>query len=365
MKKSIIYIKLNNMEEIERNEIVKIEYTQPKFWHRVVANFVDIFIFVLLLICMFFASRGVVQSTSSYKSMTTKMNSMQVESGLYIYSEPNKRNFDVIYFYENINKVSIYGTEFEGKSADGGEPTGLIGLMVKSINTFFDYAKENSAQEYYDKMVTYYDNLRLDSKLEGQSYFITDSSGKIVPNTAVSDVASNRKYYYQNIYKPMIEKYCIGYFQANIPEYAAMLRTDFYYFVFAEFLVAYILAAVLTYYIPALFFKRGRMTLGKALYHIGLVDTRILSPTLKRFTLRFIIFFFMEMLLSLASFGIPFIISFSMMAFSKRRQGFPDYILRLQEIDTSKNNIYMDYVEATLKNELHGEAVDFKMRKPL
>ena len=54
-----------------------------------------------------------------------------------------------------------------------------------------------------------------------------------------------------------------------------------------------------------------------------------------------------------------------MMVFSKNRQGFPDYMLRLREIDTSKANIYMDYVEATLKNELHGQAIDFKMEKPL
>ena len=28
-------------------------------------------------------------------------------------------------------------------------------------------------------------------------------------------------------------------------------------------------------------------------------------------------------------------------------------------------DIYMDYVEAELKNELHGEAIDFRMEKPL
>ena len=54
-----------------------------------------------------------------------------------------------------------------------------------------------------------------------------------------------------------------------------------------------------------------------------------------------------------------------MMAFSKNRQGFPDYILKLQEIDTSKNNIYMNYTDAQLKNGVHGKAIDFEMIKPL
>ena len=107
------------------------------------------------------------------------------------------------------------------------------------------------------------------------------------------------------------------------------------------------------------------MTLGKALYHIGLIDDRMLSPSFGRFTARFAIFFFGELILSLFSFGIPYIVSFTMMAFSKRKQGFPDYMLHLYEIDTTKANIYMDYVEAELKNELHGEAIDFRMKKPL
>ena len=111
--------------------------------------------------------------------------------------------------------------------------------------------------------------------------------------------------------------------------------------------------------------RRGRKTIGKAIYHIGLVDDRLLAPTYARFTARFAILLFAELILSVFSFGIPYIISFSLMAFSKRKQGFPDYMLHLYEVDTSKANIYLDYVEAQLKNELHGEAIDFKMEKPL
>lgn len=352
------------MEEIERNEIVKIEYTQPKFWHRVVANFVDIFIFVLLFVSMFFAVRGIVQSTPSYQEMNTRMNAVQLNSGLYLYSEPNKRNFDVIYYIEEINVINVYGKEFDWDITKKEEPLGKNGYATRSINNFLVFAKDNSLKEHYDKMITYYDDLRLNTKLDNQTYFVKEGD-KIIPNPVLADIATNHKYYYQNIFKVMVEKYCIPYFEANVSEYASMLRTDFNLLVFVEFLLAYIIGATLTYYVPGLFIRRGRMTLGKALYHIGLVDTRILAPTWKRFTVRYLIFLFMELILSLFTFGVPFIISFSMMAFSKRRQGFPDYILRLQEIDTSKNNIYLDYVEASLKNELHGDAIDFNMRKPL
>ena len=53
------------------------------------------------------------------------------------------------------------------------------------------------------------------------------------------------------------------------------------------------------------------------------------------------------------------------MAFSKKKQGFPDYMLSLLEVDTSKSDIYMDYVEAATKNQLYGKPVDFKPEQPL
>ena len=43
------------MEEIEKVEIIenKVEYQQPKFWHTVMAKFVDIFIFLLMGFILF------------------------------------------------------------------------------------------------------------------------------------------------------------------------------------------------------------------------------------------------------------------------------------------------------------------------
>ena len=357
------------MQEIEKNEIVEIEYTQPKFWHRVVANFVDIFIFVIFFVSLFFATRAIVQNTPSYTKMTHRMEEIQMNSGIYVYSRANGRTFDIIYYLEKIN-TTTYGNEWDGQGLpdEHGEPTepvGMNGKCIKAINEFIAFAKENSSEAAYQSLVKYYDDFRLNAKYEETHYFIKDSSDKIVVNPTFADIGTNRKYYYLNVFKPVIEKYCIPYLESNVREYAGILRTDFYLLVFVEFATGYTLAAILTYYVPGLIFRRGRMTFGKALYRIGLVDARILSPTVKRFTVRFIMFFFLELVLSMFSFGIPFLISFSMMAFSKRKQGFPDYILNLQEVDTSKCNIYLDYVEAELKNDLHGKAIDFEMIKPL
>ena len=51
-----------------------------------------------------------------------------------------------------------------------------------------------------------------------------------------------------------------------------------------------------------------------------------------------------------------------MMAFSKNKQGFPDYILGLQEIDTSNNKIYYSYEEIELNDvERHKRPTDFRL----
>ena len=354
-------------KELERVEVLTVEYTRPKFWHRVMANFVDFFIFVVTALGLFIGARAIVQSTSAYKTSINRLYEIQLATGLYEKDLSENKTIDIISY---LNKyVQVYGSEFDGHGeTEDDPPTGRNGFAVRAINTFIAYTnkEEICSKERHDELVNYYDQMRLDAVTkEGIHYFIRDEESKIIPNPTLADYATNLSLYYTYVYTPIIQQRCLPFLTTNIQEYRSLYRVDYNCLLFIEFPAAYVLAAFMTYFMPALFFRRGRMTLGKALYHIGLLDTRVLSPTLARFTARFMIFLFGELILSLFSFGIPYIISFSMMAFSKNKQGFPDYMLRLQEIDTSKANIYMDYVEAELKNELHGEAIDFKMEKPL
>ena len=356
----------NNNQEIERNEVVSINYTQPKFWHRVMANFVDFFLMLLTFFLLFLAARSIVLTTPTYKKAEQTIADIQIASGLYIKDEADDgKIIDVIAYIDKY--YALYGGEFNGVSEDGSEPIGKNGKAVFAINKFINYCSDPKVTpaERYNELVLYYDSIRLDTLTnDGIHYFVKDGD-KIVPNETLASDATKRELYYKNIFTPVIEKRLLPYLTSNVTEYRKAYRVEFNFLVFVELPSAYVLASILVYFIPPLFFKRGRKTLGKALYHIGLIDDRILSPSFGRFTVRFIILLFGELILSLFSFGIPYIISFSMMAFSKQKQGFPDYMLHLYEIDTSKTNIYLDYVEAELKNELHGKAIDFRMEKPL
>ena len=347
---------------IENNEVVSVNYTQPKFWHRCMANLVDFVLFVAMFILLFIAARAIVSATPDYKRVENRIADIQVnESGLYMYDPLNEGKIvDAVYYSDKY--LSTYGSDFAGNDV-----TGRIGKVVHSINQFIDYCSNPDVvpAERYNELVSYYESIRLETvNKEGIHYFVKDGDN-IIPNETLANDAEKRQYFYKDVYAKFVEKRCLPFLTANVTEYRELYRVEFNYLVFAELPSAYILAGILVYFVPPLFLRRGRMTLGKALYRIGLIDDRMLSPTFARFTARSAIFIFGELLLSLFTFGIPYIISFTLMAFSKHKQGFPDYMLHLYEIDTSKANIYMNYVEATLKNELHGEAVDFQMEKPL
>ena len=353
-------------EEIERNEVVSINYSQPKFWHRLMANFIDFFLLLVFFFSFFIAARSIVLATPKYQQAEQTITDTQLASGLYVKdaSDDNKI-VDVIYSIDMT--TNLYGSDFDGVGEGGSAPLGKNGKAIAAINKFINYCSnpDVSSTERYEELVTYYDEIRLNTLTsDGIHYYVKDGDNIVVNDTIASD-AEKRKLYYENIYSPFIEKKCLPFLTSNVTAYREAYRTEFNFLVFLELPVSYALAGILVYFVPPLFFKRGRMTLGKAIYRIGLIDSRILSPSFGRFSARFAIFFFGELILSMFSFGIPYIISFSMMAFSKDKQGFPDYMLHLYEVDTSKSNIYMDYVEAQLKNELHGEAIDFQMEKPL
>lgn len=331
------------MEELEKQEIITIEYTHPKFWHRVMANLLDIIIFALSVVLMFICVRAIVINTPHYKSQSSYIDQTRLNSGLYV--KDDKRIITLISYLEDNKNFA---------------PSVKNLRCQEAVETFISYLKENFGDEAANKVQQNYDEYRLDEKLtyNGISYFIrVDDSIKYNP-----DCVALAKDYYNNVYNPYLSNNCLSYLLSINIQYAQATKTLSYYLLLLELPIAYVLGAILTYLVPPIFFKRGRQTFGKAIYHIGLVDAQLFSPSFLRYLARFSIFLFAELILSLVTFGIPFILSFSLMAFSKRRQGFPDYMLSLTEIDTSKNRVFLDKVDAELYSQpAYKKAIDFNL----
>ena len=322
---------------------IAISYVRAKFFRRIMANLVDLLIFVLVFLCLFLGVREIVKNTDEYKVQEAKMTEIMLDSGLYV--NDNGQIKDVISYINGQTSFSA------SKKRDDA---------IKVIDNFFIYAESVLSQEDVQSMKEEYYTFLLSDSLsyEGQNYFI-ESNGEVIENP---DCDATYFSYYQNAYAVFIDNYLHSYLNVMIPGYydAAHYMSNMLFFV--ELPIAYLVGGFLVYFIPPLIFRRGRKTLGKALYKIGLVDGNYLSPSFKRFLARFSIFYFGILILSLFTFAVPAIISVTLMGFSRKKQGFTDYLLNLQEVDTTHNKIYLSYEEISLTEaETSKKPVDFQM----
>lgn len=336
------------MENQISEKKIEIVYRPAKFWHRCIANLIDILLFVLMFFLLFLGIRAIVQTTPSYHNADQKITEIRLESGLYVKDSKGEIRDIITYIGVIDADLSSYGK---------------ILYAEDSIDTFLSYVEKVCDSSDAQEIKNSYDESRLNKNLcddAGNPYFIKDGGGNIIRNEQCN---AKLQQYYDNFYVPYIDNTLQGYLVTRVPNYYEYTKYMSNMLVFVELPISYLTSGILVYFIPTLFFKRGRKTLGKAIYHIGLVDKNILSPSFKRNLARFCIFYFGELILSLFTFGIPYIISFSLMAFSKKKQGFPDFMLNLQEIDTSTNNIYFDFDEISINNLKHEhKPVDFKLR---
>ena len=334
----------------------EINYVPAKLTRRVFANLLDILIFALLLVSLFSLARLIVSNTEVYKNNFNEMVNIKVDSGLYVKEEDGKTVTDIISYLNN----------------DSNQTAGSKTKRArKAIETFFTYTKSfvdsgEISQNQYDIITEDYSTFMLSEKMvyEGEKMFILDEEKGIIENPDLTGEASNlsniHSYYFDNAYKPYIDKHLQGYLITTIPHYYELNEYVALTLIFAEILPAYLVSGLLVYLLPIFIFKHGRMTWGKAVYRIALLDKRILSPKIGRSLARFAIFYFGILILSLFSFGIPMIISFSLMVFSKNKQGFPDYMLRLTEVDAKRTKIYLSFQEVELeKTSPYKKPIDF------
>lgn len=327
------------------NEKPKIEitYQKPYFHRRVFANLVDLILFVLAFFALFLGFRLIVTSTPGYIEAETSLLKTMEDSHLYVVEEGKSKDV-VSYLREEKNNFSA--SQKKRKA-------------IEAIDGFLVYLKEEAGENAYQEVQATYDAYRLDTSLayEGVPYF-SKIDGEIVENPSCQ---ADELSYFEKAYSPYIDNYLQGYLITKIPGYVDKVRYESLMLIFGEILPSYLLAGILVYLIPPLCNPRGHMTLGKMLYHIGLADSRFLSVSTPRFLARFAIFYFGELVLGILTLGIPFLVSVSLMAFSKNKQGFPDYMLGIYEIDLSHAKLYKSYEEIRLEGVSDAkDPIDFK-----
>ena len=356
--------------DLEKAQIVEIEYEHPKLVHRVLANFLDVLLMVGVTILCFIASRAIVQSTPMYLNNDYAIREIQLSSGLYINADRTStspvdtRGFDINeYHYGDQIQLMTYWLPRQNNLTYQA----IVSRCDKAINKFIDYMG-GIRESYASEIRTFVDNQKLEKlgDVAGHEHFFeknNETNEIYIPVNESGIPYYSYQTYFNEFYKKIMDNnLCDDYFTKGAPKYRNYLRNEGKYLLLIELPSAYFLGAILVYFIPPLFFKRGRQTLGKALYRIGLVDKNIFSPTFPKHLLRFSIFFVAELVLSIFTFGAPYIISFTMMLCTKNKQGFPDYLLGLTEIDGSKQKIYYNKIDALAdKAKDYKTPTDFKL----
>ncbi len=329
---------IENLEK-NQNEITEkpvenkneIAYYRPKFWKRVFAAIFDFLIFFFLTTALFVGFKEFANQFTPIKKENDTINRLRLESDIFLKND--NRIIDIVTYYNGSTNVSYAAKEID---------------LQKRLNNFFIFIKENSNDEVYETSFKEYEEYLLSSDFnyEGKPYFIRNSDGKITKNW---DAKIPSKNYVEIVYSPYIDKYTQGILVTKIPEYLEAQKKISYVLLFAEVPLALLVSGLIIYYAIPLIFSRGKQTLGKFLFKIGLVNKNVLSVSVKQYTLRFLIFIFLEVFLSLVTIGVPIIISFSMMVFSKKKQSFHDYMLEIEEVDVENSKIYKSYDEIYLK----------------
>lgn len=332
------------MEESKETEVkkprIEVTYQKAKFHRRIFADLLDLIIFALVWILLFLGVRGIVMSTSSYKEVSERANKTRLDSGLYRESEGT---LITIATYVDNSSSSLSGKE----KAD---------IYRSSIDTLISYLSSEVGEEAGNEARNDFYTYCLDQNYNDIPYFVLEDN-----NLSFNEDCMATYNDYASVYRNYIDDNAMGLLSRLDSQYLSDTNRISNDLLYIEIPVATVIGLLLVYYLPGLvFFRRGRCTIGKKAYHIGRVDSSLLNVSIGRYTAESMILIFGIFFLSLYTLGIPLIISFSMMAFSKNKQDFPDYMLGIHEIDTSRNKIYYSKAEAYVEQLDNSKtAVDF------
>lgn len=320
----------NVHNEEENNSLnININYVRPIFHRRVLANMIDFFIFAFLWLISFTIAGNIAKSTNSYKEKQNYINTIHLNSDLYKIDNTGKI-YSVISYY---NHYQLNTTTQEKNK------------LREHIDNFIVFISNEYGEESKEEIQKMYDDFRLNDNMkeDGIPYFII-SDNKIIENNN-SENNNITPTDYVNIYTNFIDNTCNGYLLSidkTLYEYTSFLSKTI---IFWELIPTFFFSGILTWLVPPLVFKRGRKTIGKLIYKISAVNSKYLNLSIGKTFARFSIFFFGIITLSFVTLGVPMIISFSMMAFSKQKQSFPDYMLGIYEVNTSEDKVYFSKEE--------------------
>lgn len=328
---------------------IHIEYQKAPLNKRVYARILDLFIGVAIGLLVYLGVRAIFTSLPDYQAKQSYVDTTMVESGLYIEEEDGQKR-DAVTYISSLDLSSKQEME----------------EYENTITTFLDYVKtsEDGSEEKYETVQSDYDSYRLSLVQDDINLFVTEeSTGEIIKN---DDFKPEDRYqvYSDVCYKPYIDEHLRSYLVTLFPKYYEYNQYFTTIILWAEVPISVLIASLLVYFVPPLFLRRGRQTLGMLIYHVGKTNTDLLALKMGKYLLYSLIWNIGIILLSFYTLGLPLLISLTMMLVTKTKQDFPDYMLQLYEVDVTDSKIYYSLAEVADEHGITEKVKDsFQMEK--
>ncbi len=311
------------MEETKEKTI---EYFKAPFGKRMVSIVLEILLLAFGTFGFLFTSRLVVEQMPLYIDSFNTYVQISKDSGLYVCNEKTENNL--------VTLTEYYGKETYEKQNN------VIEEALTNFYTLPTFFSQDSSSDDFGP------NIYLKQKVgenayktsDGTSYFLLDANSIPQKNPSFTEEKMNE--FYLTAYDR-----AVSYIQNNETYLQARNVLTIYINLVLIPLSIFLSFMIFEFLIPLTIGRRGKQTLGMKMMKLSLLSANGLSCGVKRYIARQAIQLFLIIFLSLVSFGIPLIVSFSMMIFRKDGQSLHDYLAGTYMVDSSEQSVYYTYEE--------------------
>lgn len=287
------------------------------------AFLIDLSIGLILALAIGAAAMAGFSKAPFYEGAVATMDEIELRSGLYEKEEGG-------------GTVAITESHAVGDDDENPNYSAADTVFATALDQFFADAyffPEGDGMEIYSAL-KYGDDAIIYEGSEGNGpYWRREADGTLVPR-----LSSKAMY---SFYVEAIDGTAIPYV-STVSEYIDASRVAFLTvggcLVFSLFVGLFV-----PFFVPPLFFRRGRQTLGLKALKLGVLTSEAVPPSLKRTIARNLIFLLVEVLLSIFAFMIPLLVSITMTMARRDRQSFHDYVSGTYVVDASEMPIFLSY----------------------
>ena len=319
------------MAENENNMVL--EYSKARIYQRVFSFFIDLFLAVLLGMIINSLCGLVTSVVPKYQEVLQERIVLQDQSGL---------------FDEN---QKLWTLSLEGSDMTIQEKKELLSTRL---------------DEFYHNDVFFEDDTFYQSYQKRKSEAVNEKGEllfKLISGSYVEKDFSDDVYY--SFYQKEFENYASAALSHNVR--FADLSNLIVRISVIEIVLSMGVGFALSFVIMPLILKRGRKTIGMYLFKISLVGGDALNVRGKILLFRNVLLLLIGYWLTIFTFGIPWLVSLTMMTFSKTGQDFFDYMSGTYVVSTKDKDIYLDYAEYLARTEESKKASienrDFEMTR--